>query len=131
MRKKIKKLPDCTYNVSLVETVQKKYITEDNFFPTYVHDKECQVQTKYIGNNVRDCTFEVENVVDISMLMKKIVDGSKQDSINLQRSQVGLHVENISLLQDENDSNFDTDSNISKFESCESVEIRSDEGSLM
>ena len=56
------------------------------------------------------------------------MENSNQDSINIQDSDVKLHVENISLLQQENQSIDDTDSNISKFESCESVEINSSEG---
>ena len=56
------------------------------------------------------------------------MENLNQDSINIQDSDVKLHVENISLLHQENQSIDDTDSNISKFESCESVEIDSSEG---
>ena len=111
--------------------VQKIIRRDDNIFPTYVHDQECQVQNKNVHKNLLDGTFEVDTVVDISALVKKIVDDSNQDSTNVQQSQVGFRVENISLLEDENYSNYDTDSNISKFESCESVENGSDDGSLI
>ena len=106
---------------------------DDNDFHTYVHDQECQVQNKNVHKNLLDGTFEVDTVVDISTgtLVKKIVDDSNQDSTNVQQSQVGFRVENISLLEDENYSNYDTDSNISKFESCQSVENGSDDGSLI
>ena len=51
------------------------------------------------------------------------MENSNQDSINIQDINIKLHVENISLLQQENQSIDNTDSNISKFESFESVEI--------
>ena len=56
------------------------------------------------------------------------MENSNHDSINNQDTNVKLHVENISFLQQENQSIDDTDSDISKFESCESVEIDSSEG---
>ena len=56
------------------------------------------------------------------------MENSNQDSINIQDINIKLHVENISLLQQENQSIDNTDSNISKFESCESVEIDSSKG---
>ena len=74
---------------------------DDNDFHTYVHDQECQVQNKNVHKNLLDGTFEVDTVVDISTgtLVKKIVDDSNQDSTNVQQSQVGFRVENISLLE--------------------------------
>ena len=56
------------------------------------------------------------------------MENSNQDSINNQNTNVKCHVENISFLQQENQSINNTDSDISKFESCESVEIDSSEG---
>ena len=56
------------------------------------------------------------------------MENSNQDSINNHDIDVKLHVENISFLQQENQSIDNTDSDISKFESCESVEIDSSEG---
>ena len=47
---------------------------DDNDFHTYVHDQECQVQNKNVHKNLLDGTSEVDNVVDISTLVKKIVD---------------------------------------------------------
>ena len=106
----------------------KKYIPNNNIFHTYEGNSECQVQNNILPSNVPVCMFEVESVVDMSTLIIKIMENSNQDSINIQDINIKLHVENISLLQQENQSIDNTDSNISKFESCESVEIDSSKG---
>ena len=85
-------------------------------------------QSSILQTNVPDCTFEVESCVDMSTLIKKIMENSNQDSINNHDNNVKFHVENISFLKQENQSIDDIDSDISKFESCESVEIDSSEG---
>ena len=56
------------------------------------------------------------------------MDNSNHDSINISQADVKLLIENISLLQQENQAIYDTDSNISKVESCESIEIDSSKG---
>ena len=108
--------------------VQKKYIPNNNFFHTYEGNSECQVQNNILPTYVPDCMFDVESCVDMSTLIKKMMEKSNQDSINNQDTDVKLYVENISFLQQKNQSIDDTDSDISKFESCESVEIDSSEG---
>ena len=127
-RKNDTRLHNSAYNTSTSNTVQKKYVPNNNKSNTNERYTQCQVQKNILPSNVPDCSFEVESVVDMSTLIKKIMENSNQDSINIQDSDVKLHVENISLLQQENQSIDDTDSNISKFESCESVEIDSSEG---
>ena len=117
-----------TYSTSTSNTVQKKYIPNNNIFYTYEGNNECQVQKHILPTNVPDCTFEVESCVDMSTLIKKFIGNSNQDSINNQDTNVKVHVENISFLQQKNQSIDNTDSDISKNKSCESVEIDSSEG---
>ena len=57
--------------------------------------------------------FDVESCVDMSTLIKKMMEKSNQDSINNQDTDVKLYVENISFLQQQNQSIDDTDSDIS------------------
>ena len=84
--------------------------------------------TTIVSTDVPDCMFDVESCVDMSTLIKKMMEKSNQDSIYNQNTDVKLYVENISFLKQKNQSIDDTDSDISKFKSCENVEIDSSKG---
>ena len=49
----------------------KKYISNNHIFHTYEGNTECQVENNILPSNVPDCMFEVESVVDMSILIKK------------------------------------------------------------
>ena len=49
----------------------KKSIPNNYIFCTYEGNSECQVQNNIFPSNVPDCMFEVESVVDMSILIKK------------------------------------------------------------
>ena len=51
----------------------KKSIPNNYIFCTYEGNSECQVQNNIFPSNVPDCMFEVESVVDMKTLDKKIM----------------------------------------------------------
>ena len=57
-----------------IEYRTKKYVHNNNIFNTYKRNSESQVQNNILLSNVPDCMFEVESVVDMSTLIKKIIE---------------------------------------------------------
>ena len=70
-----------TIDLGTAATVHKK-ISDDDIFPTYVHEEECQVQSKKTEKNVLDCMLKnlISNL--IQMQFPKSALSSKEHQYN-------------------------------------------------
>ena len=104
---------------------------KNNFLNT---TQDSSVEDSTSLTSLRESTSELNSYVDVSTEISFRNKNSSCDSIEGVSNDVFIAVENISKVNEFLDDGNDTDSNITKFESCnsiESIETDDDEGYLI